>query len=187
MWAASPTEPSRSRHLVRIGRLLPFLLLTLATAAALVLTGPGAANPHAAGPQQSGSRMLVCSAAGVKSLARSLVSAINQGRFAAVDQLVARRPAFQWYSVNGAPGRRVGAAADNRRTLITYLRARHRQKEHLYIRRLRFQGAEGGSIGNFNFVATRAALDYGPRTAPGKGAADCTLSQPKVIVWSLGG
>jgi hypothetical protein len=131
--------------------------------------------------------MLVCSAAGVKSLARLLVAAINEGRFAAVDQLVARRPAFQWYSVNGAPGRRVGAAADNRRTLITYLRGRHRQKERLYIRRLRFQGAEGGRIGNFNFVATRAALDYGPRTAPGKGAADCTLSRPKVIVWSLGG
>jgi hypothetical protein len=131
--------------------------------------------------------MLTCSAAGVKSLVRSLVTALNEGRFASVDELVARRPAFQWYSVQGEPGRRVGAAAVNRRTLIAYVWARHRQKERLYIRRLRFQGAAGGRLGNFNFVATRVALDYGPRTIRGKGAVNCTLSRPKVAVWSLGG
>ena len=115
------------------------------------------------------------------------MTALNTGDLASVDQLVAKGTAFKWYSVSGAPGRRVGAAAVKRATLLRYLRARHRQKERLDIRSLRFQGPKGGRVGNFNFVVIRTALDYGPKTIIGKGAVDCRRARPKVVVWSLGG
>lgn len=170
------TPPRRARaHLAALAAVTP-----------LVLAAAGVASSPKAEPQES-RQLLGCSGPAVKGLVRSLVTALNTGDLASVDQLVAKGTAFKWYSVSGAPGRRVGAAAVKRATLLRYLRARHRQKERLDIRSLRFQGPKGGRVGNFNFVVIRTALDYGPKTIIGKGAVDCRRARPKVVVWSLGG
>jgi hypothetical protein len=160
--------------------------VALAAVAPLVISGVGATASNEAAPQKL-AQLHACSRAGVKALLRSLVTALNAGDLASVDEIVAKEPAFMWYSVQGAPGRRIGAAARNRGTLLRYLRERRRQKEQLSIRGLVFPGySEGQRLVNFNFVATRRALDYGPKTIVGKGAVNCR-PRPRVAVWSLGG
>lgn len=131
-----------------------------------------------------------CSGAEVKSVVRRVVNAFNRGELAVFDGLIATEPGFKWFSVGGAPGRRVGTASTKRSTLIRYVQMRHRKGERLTLLRLRFQGTTKTAAriyGNFNFTGIRSARDYPARMVPGKGAADCAYDPPRIMVWALGG
>jgi hypothetical protein len=126
-----------------------------------------------------------CSDAAVESVVRDLVAAVDAGDLAAVDRAVAKRPAFKWYSVSGAPGRRTGAAAFTRTTLLRYVADRHRHGERQRLVSFRFNSNADG-YGHFGFALVRSATDYRARRVAGKGAADCSHDPPRIAVWSLG-
>lgn len=163
--------------------------IVVATGASTVTGGATGAAPARVEhePRQARLQAGSCSGDSVKRLVRRLVGAINRGDLHLVDELVAKGSAFKWYAVAGAPGRRLRAAALNRKTLLPYLAVRHRRGERLRLIHLRFQGvSEAGAYGNFNFDLVRSARDYPAKLVPGKGAADCKLRPPRVAVWVIG-
>jgi hypothetical protein len=126
-----------------------------------------------------------CSRAGVEELVRGVMGAFNRGDVLAFDRLVAEEPAFQWFSVSGAPGRRIRAAAFDRTTLLRYVSSRHRRGERQRLFRFRFNG-RGAVHAHFDFSVVRSASDHPAERVTGKGAVDCTLRAPSIAVWSLG-
>ena len=108
-------------------------------------------------------------------LVRSLITAINNGADATVDRLVAREPAFQWFSV----GSRDGEKAKDRSTLRAYVRQRHRQRERWTLVRM-----DGNGRG-ISLTVTREAADLPRRTHLGKAAAICANDKLRLIVWAL--
>jgi hypothetical protein len=162
--------------------------VAVAAGVSMVAGAATAAAPARAGlePRQARLPASACSGDSVKRLVRRLVAAINSGDLDLVDELVAKGSAFKWYAVGGAPGRRLRAAALNRKTLLPYLAARHRLGERLRLVHLRFQGVSEGKYGNFNFDVVRSARDYPAKLVPGKGAVDCRLRPPRVAVWVIG-
>lgn len=129
-----------------------------------------------------------CDPAGARALVARFVRAYDAGDLAALDRLVARGPAFRWYSSN-APGTRVGAAAYRRDTLRGYFARRHAVGDRLTLVRLHL--FVSGGYAQFNFDARRRADDaFGGRTfsTSGKGAAVCRDGKlGPIAVFSLGG
>jgi hypothetical protein len=133
-----------------------------------------------------------CSAAATRALVHRFVGDFNTGRLRAIDALWAPAPRFQWYSA----GKRAGADAKDRATLIPYLRSRVRRREKLLIVKLgagydpvRHEAGFGGKL-------IRSADDITPKLVPGpngprpirhdfKGAADCVSGHLHLIVWSM--
>lgn len=126
-----------------------------------------------------------CSRARVEQLVRGVLGAFNRGDVRTFDSLVADEPAFQWFSVSGAPGRRIRAAAFDRTSLLRYVSSRHRRGERQRLFRFRFNG-RGAVHAHFDFSVVRTARDHPAERVVGKGAIDCTLRPPRVAVWSLG-
>jgi hypothetical protein len=127
----------------------------------------------------------VCSRGEVRILVGAVLSAFNRGDTLTFNSLIAQRPAFKWFSVSGAPGRRIRAAAFDRAGLPHYVLSRHRQGERQRLVRFRFNG-RGAVHAHFDFSVIRSARDHPAEGVTGKGSIDCTLRPPRVAVWSLG-
>lgn len=128
----------------------------------------------------------LCSRAGVEALVRGVLGAFNRGDTLTFNSLIAQRPAFKWFSVSGAPGRRVRSAAFDRAGLPRYVSSRHRRGERQRLVRFSFNGRSVVHA-HFDFSVVRSARDHPPKRVTGKGAVDCTLTPPRIAVWSLGG
>ena len=126
-----------------------------------------------------------CSRAGVEALVRGVLGAFNRGDILTFDSLVAEKPEFKWFSVSGRPGRRIRSAAFDRAGLPRYVSSRHRQGERQRLVRFSFNG-RGAVYAHFDLSVIRSARDYPPKRVTGKGAVDCTLTPPRIAVWSLG-
>lgn len=191
------TKPFKQRNVLRrigsLGALVVRVGVAVSIVALVMLSVPhlstGEAARHIGGTRRD-FLANVCSGAEVKSVVRRVVNAFNLGDIAVFDGLIATEPGFKWFSVGGAPGRRVGSASTKRSTLTRYVQMRHKKGERLTLLRLRFQGTTKTAAriyGNFNFTVIRRARDYPARMVPGKGAADCAYDPPRIMVWALGG
>lgn len=117
---------------------------------------------------------------------RSFVAAFDRGSFAKLDALFAAEPAFQWYS-SPAPGRRLGAEAKRRDTLIPYFRRRHAEGDRLRLLAFHWNGMSS-HWSNFAFDLRRSEpRGDGWFRTEGKGAAVCDEGDPRLIVLTLGG
>ena len=97
----------------------------------------------------------------------------------------APEPYFQWFSAR-APGGRSGAQAYDRATLAAYFRARVRTHERLVLTKLGAGDDPNRNIVNFGGYLRRSARDiHSTKPQPFKGAADCRLGDPSLIVWSM--
>jgi hypothetical protein len=146
----------------------------LGSIVAVLATPAGGADPKDA-----------CSRGEVKALVRAVLIAFNRGDAFTFNGLIAQRPAFKWFSVGGAPGRRIRSAAFDRAGLSRYVLSRHRQGERQRLVRFRFNG-KGAVHAHFDFSVIRSARDHRAERVTGKGAVDCTLRPPRIAVWSLG-
>jgi hypothetical protein len=130
------------------------------------------------GPLGGGRDYNGCLPGQVATLVRSLTLAFNAGNAAAVDRLVAREPAFQWFAMGGTSpaANRYGKEAEDRSTLLAYVRLRHRHHE---------RWTNVLTQGNLQIALTRQADDYHRSRNHGKGEVVCHGSVAKLIVWAL--
>ena len=147
------------------------LALALVPAAALSATPPPDAEDCAAGE--------------ARAVVVRFVAAFNARNIDALDRVFAPQASFNWFST-GAPGRRLGAAAHDRSTLMAYFRSRHRQGEKLRLVRFRGGGNANG-YSHFQFLLERRARTLRPTVYEGKGAVICAASGDTISVWSVGG
>jgi hypothetical protein len=119
-----------------------------------------------------------CAPGQVERLVRALTVAFNAGNTAAIDRLVAREPAFQWFAMGGTSpaANRYGKKAEDRSTLLAYVRQRHRHHE---------RWTNVVTQGNLQIALTRQADDYHRSRNHGKGEVVCHGSVAKLIVWAL--
>jgi hypothetical protein len=127
-----------------------------------------------------------CSAATTKTVIRSFVRNYSSGRVAVINRMWAPEPRFRWFS-SGKPGARLGPPAYVRSTLVRYFRSRVRVHERLRLTELRAGLDPATRIVNFSGKLVRRADDIRPRRPPQdfKGAADCLVGRPTLIVWSM--
>jgi ketosteroid isomerase-like protein len=128
-----------------------------------------------------------CSGPQTRQLVWDFFTAFNRGDLAGLDQLFAPAPAFRWYS-SAAPGKRLGAAARHRGTLIPYFSARNAKHDVFNDQRVHLS-ASAPHWSNFWFEARRAAADFrgGKHFAVvGKGSAICRGKHAQLIVVSVG-
>lgn len=129
-----------------------------------------------------------CSAKEARAVFTEFVRAFNRGDSQKLDSLFAEDPEFNWYS-SSPPGRRLGAAAKARATLVDYFRDRHTRKDRLQLVEFQFNGNWSG-YGNFGFEVRRSAADHEAGEwfqVFGKGACTCANENAQLIVISLGG
>ena len=124
-----------------------------------------------------------CSLNETHRLVEAFIGAFNNGRSARLNRIFASAPSFKWYSTD-APGRRLGAAAYARSTLIRYFRARHARRERLTLTSWRGGGNANG-YAHFQFGLIRQARDLQPTEYEGKGAIICGRRN-SIAVWSMG-
>jgi len=136
-------------------------------------SGPAQETTTTATTLQDGSG---CTTDQVAAVVRAFVRAFDAGNAVAVDRLFAREPAFKWFAMRGPQGRS-GKAAENRTTIRSYVRKRHRRHDRLTLVTIQ---------GNAHFFMKRRADDFRPRNAiEGKGAAICRYGSVRLIVWAL--
>jgi len=163
------------------GRLSAGAIAAAALVAAGIASGTLAARPS--GPAQETTTTATtlqdgsgCTTAQVAAVVRAFVRAFNAGNAVAVDRLFAAKPTFKWFAMGGPQGR-AGKAAENRTTIRSYVRKRHRHRDRLTLVTIE---------GNAHFFMRRRATDYRPRNAiEGKGAATCRHGTTRLIVWAL--
>lgn len=129
-----------------------------------------------------------CTTKDARAVLTDFVQAFNKGDDQKLDSLFAENPKFNWYS-SSPPGRRLGAAAKSRATLIDYFRGRHAREDRLQLVEFQFNGNWSG-YGNFDFKMRRSAADYEAGEwfqVFGKGACTCNDTNAQLIVISLGG
>lgn len=109
------------------------------------------------------------------------------GDYRRLSRLFAGPSWFRWYS-SSAPGMRVGAQAQRRRTLIGYFRQRHAQRDRFRLSSFRFTGNSNG-YGNFTWKLQRSAADFRAGAwfvTEAKGAVICQDADARLIVMSIG-
>jgi hypothetical protein len=187
---------SEPREDDRFMRALVVAVAVGATAVALAVTTAGGADDTATSPGTVAVRESVvlqeqakrCSRAEVGQVVSKFAAAFNRGDGRTLARVVAREPRFQWYSTD-APGKRLGPAAGNRKTLGAYFARRHAAGERLRLVRVKVNGntdGGGGPYGNFEFDAMRSAHDLASTPYNGKGAVYCFRDRADMIfVWSM--
>lgn len=158
--------------------------LVLLASLAIAVAAADTARPAMAPPTDTSP----CTRAQTGTALDSFVAYFNRGASAKLDSLFAAEPAFQWYS-SPHPGRRLGARAKDRDSLIPYFRRRHARGEELRLLAFNYSGA-ARHWSNFWFEALRRADGFNDgrwRGVVGKGAAICEQGSPRIIVLSLGG
>jgi hypothetical protein len=150
---------------------------------AVVLLAAGAAIARG-GQQQVATTG--CTADATKVLVRSFARNYGAARVALINRMFAPKPRFQWYST-GKPGERIGRPSYVRSNLARYFRSRVRVHERLRITELGAGYDPARDIVNFAGKLVRSADDIRPRRSPHdfKGAADCVVGRPTLIVWSM--
>ena len=127
---------------------------------------------------------MTCTAVTARALVQKFVQNYDSGHLAAIDQLWAREPYFQWFSTR-APGARLGPAAYKRSTLAAYFRARVRAHENLHVIKLGAGYDRKANIVNFAGKLVRSADNLPAGAAQDfKGAVRCG-HRPLLIVWSM--
>lgn len=128
---------------------------------------------------------LPCERAETKAALRSFVVAFNGSDSAKLDALFAQEPDFQWYSTPN-PGRRLGAAAKQRDTLVPYLRRRHANGDRFRLASFQWNG-KSAHWSNFGFRMLRNEPDEeGWFPTEGKGATICDEGKARFIVLTFG-
>jgi hypothetical protein len=131
----------------------------------------------------------VCDVAALAADLRSFVRAYNSGDLRTLDRLFSKDN-FVWYS-SGGPGVRRLPDAENRATLLSYFRQRHRAGDLLSGLMFRFNGYEAQrELGHFELRAQRRAADFRSGRwfdVHGKGALDCSKRDVTIAVLSVGG
>jgi hypothetical protein len=125
-----------------------------------------------------------CAPGEARQVVQSFVRAFNARDLPALDRVFAPAASFNWFST-GRPGPRLGPAAYDRSTLLSYFRARHRAGERLRLVRFRGGGNANG-YSHFQFFIERRARALAPTVYEGKGAAICAVSGDTISVWSVG-
>ncbi|HEY6076979.1 MAG TPA: hypothetical protein VIV36_09065 [Gaiella sp.] len=147
--------------------------LAIATLAATAGTSP------AAGP--------ACDAGTARSTLTSYVQAFNGGRYSRLQLLFAQEPEFGWYAVSPPHGR-TSRRSQDRSTLMSYFRARHRKREVLRVVLFNFastQERDGALVAHFNGRLSRAATDLPLERRGFKATIRCG-STPQFVVLSIG-
>ena len=129
----------------------------------------------------------LCTADEVRRTVAAFVHAFNRGDRLGLDTVWAAEPDFQWYSTP-APGLRLRAAAQHRRSLVRYFLRRHAKGERLELTWLRVNGNTNARkpYGNFEYRLVRHADDLEPTDYHGKGALHCySWRADQLIVWSM--
>jgi hypothetical protein len=143
---------------------------------------------HASSPDAS--RVRDCRNGEVEHGVVAFTRAFNAGDIRKLDGLFARkgthgRPGFQWYST-GPPGARLGSAATNRSTLMSYFAARHRARERLELLQLSGGNADDDAYADFAFHLRRQARGLRATAFEGKGASICSRYGARIAVWTIG-
>jgi hypothetical protein len=125
-----------------------------------------------------------CAPGEARQVVQRFVRAFNARDLPALDRVFAPAASFNWFST-GRPGPRLGPAAYDRSTLLSYFRARHRAGERLRLVRFRGGGNANG-YSHFQFFIERRARALAPTVYEGKGAAICAVSGDTISVWSVG-
>ena len=115
-------------------------------------------------------------------LVKAVVAAFNAGNVTALDRLVAREPAFQWWSDRAAG--RLQRTAEDRSTLRTYARRRHRLHDHITL--VDFGTTDEHGRIRLTLDLRRRADDYHPTNViHAKQEAICPPARARLIVWSM--
>ena len=128
-----------------------------------------------------------CDSAAARSALAEYVRAFNGGHYMTLHRLFAQESEFAWYSV-APPHGRTNQEAQNRSTLMRYLRARHAKREVLRVVRFSLasvQERNGALIANINGTLTRRAVDLPIERRGFKGSIRCGTSA-QFIVFSIG-
>ena len=154
----------------------------------LCISAVVATAAHASSPDAS--RVRDCRNGEVEHGVVAFTRAFNAGDIRKLDGLFARkgthgRPGFQWYST-GPPGARLGSAATNRSTLMSYFAARHRARERLELLQLSGGNADDDAYADFAFHLRRQARGLRATAFEGKGASICSRYGARIAVWTIG-
>lgn len=128
-----------------------------------------------------------CDAAEARAMLDAYVFAFNQGRYDALNNLIAPEPMFVWHAVAPPRGRTAPRSSD-RTTLSRYFKARHSKREVLRITKFNFastQERDGALIANFNGLLTRRASDLPLERRGFKATVRCA-ERTQFIVVSIG-
>ena len=154
--------------------------MVIATAAAAVAVPVGfTASPTAA---------TACDATTARSAFAAYLRAFDTGDFVKLDRLFAPEPLFQWYAV-APPHGRVAPEAMRRASLLSFFRARHRQRELQTLVTFTFASTQTrleGSVANFNGVISRRARDLPAERRGFKATIQCRDGTARFIVVSIG-
>ncbi len=114
------------------------------------------------------------------------ITAVNRGLMHDLDRYFANSSRFHWYSDATGSNIRIGTAANDRLSLLSYLESRHVHHEQVAIVQLAVAYRASDNSGNFEFNGKRVADDIAPEGSltVGKGALDCETG--KIMVWSWG-
>lgn len=154
----------------------------------LLISAVAVASAHASAPEAT--RVRDCRPGEVKQGVVAFTRAFNAGDIRKLDALFARkgahgRPGFQWYST-GPPGARLGSAATNRSTLMSYFSGRHRAGERLELLQLSGGNADDNAYADFAFHILRQARGLHATVFEGKGASICSRYGARIAVWAIG-
>lgn len=136
-----------------------------------------------------------CDRESVADLVRTFVRAYNRGDSLQLDQVWAREPDFEWYSVS--PGEREQDDAYDRDTLLPYFNRRHQLNDHLRMNSLRVRPQSDQGHFDITYRLHRQSDQRSGRGRyHGKAAAkevmtlpsldDLSMSRCVLFVWSMG-
>lgn len=115
-----------------------------------------------------------CSQRQIAHLVDHLIAAFNAGNAAAVDRLIAPKPAFQWFAVSGG-GARFGDKSKDRATIAAWVRDRHRHHARWLNPTIQ---------GNLGINLTIKSDDHTTIRVVGKGEITCRGVRPLLTVWA---
>src|SRR4051812_40784779 len=120
---------ARQQRTITTGVIAAMRLVFVPLVVAVFLVQSAPAGP---GAQRRDGR---CAGPATEALVRSFARELGRGHVSAVDRMWAPAGRFVWYSTR-APGPRLGRRAEERSTLVPYLRSRVRARERLRILRV---------------------------------------------------
>lgn len=130
-----------------------------------------------------------CDVAALRTKLAAFARAYSRGDYGLLDRLFSRK-GFVWYFAFG-PDRDLRGAKQNRETLISYFRARHRSGDRLEITSFRFNGYDRQrDRGHFEFEGRRRADDIRDGEwvpTGGKGGLDCSKPAVTIALLLVGG
>lgn len=176
-WQTSTSAASKTVKQLCVPFTVTLLALSLAGASA------EATPSHASKTERlTASR---CTTGATEAVVRRFAGGYSGGQVTAINRLWASTARFEWFSTR-APGARLRARAKDRATLVAYFRARVRAHERIQLLTLKARYSQTIGVVDFSGRLVRSADDLSPgRKLWFKGATDCLLGRPSLIVWSM--